>query len=144
MMCLSLATSEIISIFVRKKNANLITDTTFSQAMTDFRAEVIDPPDFKLVSVADSLIFASHSLIAKHSINATDALVLRSALDAAIILRQTGDNLILIASDLRLLRATVLKGSKLSIPKQIRKRNSRHLFEGPKIQVKMAKELGNP
>lgn len=110
MMCLSLATSEVISVFVRKKNAKLITDAAFAQAMTDFRAEVIDSADFKLVSLKDHLVFASHSLIFKHSVNATDALVLCSALDAKAMLRQAGNDVVLIASDLRLLQAANAEG----------------------------------
>ena len=47
MMCLIIGTSEVISIFVRKRNANLITDAAFSQALVDFRAEVIEAVAFK-------------------------------------------------------------------------------------------------
>jgi hypothetical protein len=42
MMCLTLGTLEVISVFVRKKNASAIPDPVFRQAMTDFRSEVID------------------------------------------------------------------------------------------------------
>ena len=42
MMCLTLGTLEVLSIFVRKKNASTIPHAAFDQAMTDFRSEVID------------------------------------------------------------------------------------------------------
>ena len=110
MMCLVIGTGEVISIFVRKKNANLITDAAFAQALVDFRAEVIDTVAFKLVSVGDALVVASYPLIEKYSLNATDALVLRSVIDAAAVLRPTGDDVILVTSDLRLLHAAQGEG----------------------------------
>ena len=45
------------------------------------------------------------SLIETHSLNSVDAMVLRSALDIATELRNTGNKLVLVASDQRLLRA---------------------------------------
>lgn len=104
MICLSLAIGEGLSVFARKRNDGLITATVFSQAMADFHAEVLHSA-FKLVSLEDRLVFASHPLIVKHSLNATDALVLRSALDLGVALRRAGDDTVLIASDRRLLRA---------------------------------------
>lgn len=116
MMCLALGIGEVISAFVRKKNAGLITEAAFVQAMTDFRAEVVDSVSFKLVAVDDALIFASHLLIEKHSINATDALVLRSALDAAALLQQAGNDVVLVTSDTRLLNAAQAEGLKTFNP----------------------------
>jgi predicted nucleic acid-binding protein len=110
MMCLVIGAGEVISIFVRKKNANLITDEAFSQALVDFRAEVINTAAFKLVSVGDALVVASYSLIEKYSLNATDALILRSVMDAAAVLRPAGDDVILVTSDLRLLHAAQGEG----------------------------------
>ena len=46
----------------------------------------------------------------KYSINATDALVLRSSLDAAALLRDVGNGLVFVASDLRLLQAAQAEG----------------------------------
>lgn len=110
MMCLVIGTGEVISIFVRKKNSNLITDTAFSQALVDFRSEVIDTVGFKLVSVEDALVAASYPFIEKYSLNATDALVLRSVMDAAALLWPAGDDVILVTSDLRLLHAAQGEG----------------------------------
>ncbi len=110
MMCLIVGISEVISILVRKKNASLITDGAFIQALADFRAEVIDSVAFKLVSVENELVLASHPLIERHSLNATDALVLRSALDAAAMVRPAGNDIALVASDHRLLRAARTEG----------------------------------
>ena len=50
------------------------------------------------------------SLIETHSLNSVDAMVLRSALDIATELRNTGNRLVLVASDQRLLRAAQTEG----------------------------------
>ena len=44
-------------------------------------------------------------LVETYSLNSVDAMVLRSALEAATELRRTDDTLVLVASDQRLLRA---------------------------------------
>ena len=110
MTCLTLAIGEVISVFVRKKNAGVIPEDAGLQAMIDFRAEVIDSAGFKLTVLDDGLVFASLPLIQKYSINATDALVLRSSLDAAALLRDVGNGLVFVASDLRLLQAAQAEG----------------------------------
>jgi predicted nucleic acid-binding protein len=116
MMCLVVGTGEVISVFVRKKNAGIITDADCSQALVNFRAEVIDHVDFKLAPVGDTLVFASYPLIEKHSLNATDACVVRSALDIAGMLRPEGHDIALITSDNRQLRAAQAEGLKTFDP----------------------------
>ncbi len=49
-------------------------------------------------------------LIATHSVNGTDAMILRSALDIATTHRVDGDDLVLVTSDQRLLRAAQAEG----------------------------------
>ena len=110
MICLIVGVSEVLSIFVRKKNARLITPEAFSQALVDFRSEVIEADAFKLVSIEDILVFASHPLIEKHALNATDALILRSTLNMATVLRSVGNDIVLVSSDHRLLRAAQVEG----------------------------------
>jgi predicted nucleic acid-binding protein len=110
MMCLIVGIGEVISILVRKKNASLITDNAFTQALADFRAEVIDAAAFNLVSVEDALVLASHSLIVRHSLNATDAFLLQSILDAASMVQPAGNDIVLVVSDRRLLRAAQAEG----------------------------------
>jgi predicted nucleic acid-binding protein len=110
MMCLTLGTIEVISVFVRKKNAGVVPDTVFRQAMTDFRSEVMDTANFTKIPATDSLVNAAAPLVAKHALNATDAVILRSVLDLVATLRTTGDALVLVTSDQRLLRAAQAEG----------------------------------
>ena len=56
------------------------------------------------------------NLIEKHSINSVDAIVLRSALEVVIDLRDVGDDLVLVASDKRLLRAARVEGRSIFNP----------------------------
>jgi predicted nucleic acid-binding protein len=108
--CLSLGILEVISILVRKKNANVIPLALFQQTLLDFRNEIIDAPAVAKISATDPLVYAAASLVEKHSVNKTDAVILRSALDLAAQLRVTGDDLLLVASDQRLLRAAQAEG----------------------------------
>jgi predicted nucleic acid-binding protein len=110
MMCLTLGMLEFISIFVRKKNASTIPDTAFNQVMTDFRSEVIDAANFTKIPATDSLVNAAAPLVAQHSLNATEAVILRSVLDLVATLRATHDALVLVTSDQRLLRASQMEG----------------------------------
>ncbi len=109
-MCLTLSTGEVISVFVRKRNDGTITQDNFSQALLDFRAEVLDGDEFQMISVDDALVFESHAHIEQHNLNATDASILQSALGIAEELRQETDRLILLSSDRRLIRAAKNEG----------------------------------
>jgi predicted nucleic acid-binding protein len=102
MIALLLALGEVVSILVRRKNARQISEKVYRQAMAEFRAEVADSPDFVLHTVSDDLVRTSLPLIEQHSLNATDAIILRCALQIAETLRSTGDDLVLVTSDVRL------------------------------------------
>jgi predicted nucleic acid-binding protein len=109
--CLTSGAMEVFWICVRKRNDGRITADQFTQATGHLEFEVINTQsDFKTISVPDSLVWDSMRLIETHSLNSVDAMVLRSALDIATELRDTGDTLVLVASDQRLLRAAQTEG----------------------------------
>jgi predicted nucleic acid-binding protein len=110
LMCLIIGVAELFSVLVRKKNREDISVPDFSQALINLGNEVIHTTDFTTVSIEDSLVLSSLPLINKHSINSTDAVVLRSALDIAVELQAVEDDLIMIVSDQRLLRAAKSEG----------------------------------
>lgn len=105
MTCFTLGILEIVSILVRKRNDGRLNQTLFEQAMIEFRAEVVDHEEFSAASVSDALLLSALDLIAKHNLNATDAVILRSALNLQQVLREAGDELMLCTSDKRLVRA---------------------------------------
>ena len=110
MTCSTLGILEIVSILVRKRNDGRLNQTLFEQAMIEFRAEVIDHEEFSAASVSDALLLSALDLIAKHNLNATDAVILRSALNLQQVLREAGDELMLWTSDKRLVRAAQGEG----------------------------------
>jgi predicted nucleic acid-binding protein len=110
MIALVLALGEVVSILVRRRNSGRIPDHAYRQALVEFSSEVIDDVDFSLHSVPDDLVRTSLPLIERHSLNATDALILRSALDVAQSLRAAGDDLVMISSDIRLVSAAQASG----------------------------------
>ena len=105
MTCLVIGLLEVTSILVRHRNGMRLSPPLFKTAMAQFKAEVIDHSDFRKVSTADALLYASADLITKHNLNATDAVILRAALELQDALRQDGDELILWTADARLIRA---------------------------------------
>jgi predicted nucleic acid-binding protein len=107
---LNIATGEVMSILVRKRNAAIISVAEFGHAAASFDAEIIRAKDITKVSVTSRLITASFPLIATHSLNSTDAMILKSTLAIARRLRSAGDDLVLVASDQRLLRAAQAEG----------------------------------
>ena len=107
--CLTLGALETFSIVVRARNSGRITDGTFIEAIQRLRREVF-LGDARLLSAPDSLILRSDLLVQTHNINANDAIFLRALLDIRPTLQGSDDDLVLLASDLRLLRAARLEG----------------------------------
>jgi predicted nucleic acid-binding protein len=110
LMCLMLGAAEVASVLVRRRNSGVLSLTAFAQGMTNLKTEVVDADEFHTLSMDNDLIAAAMGLIDKHAINATDAVVLRLALDVVAQLRADGHDLVLVASDQRLLRAAQAEG----------------------------------
>ena len=110
MTCATLGILEIVSILVRKRNDGRLSQASFEQAMIDLRFEIIDRTDFPVSPINDAVAFSALDLIVQHNINATDAMILRSALDVRRVLQTTGDELTLWSSDKRLVRAAQREG----------------------------------
>ena len=105
MQCLMLGVVEVLWICVRKGNDSRITKNEFARAVTHLKSEVINrQSEFKTISIPDTLVLNSMCLIETHSLNSVDAMVLRSALDIATELRNTGNRLVLVSSELRRLK----------------------------------------
>jgi len=107
---LNIGFAEVVSILVRKKNAGTITDSHFRQALLEFEKEIIQSLGKHLLSFDNSVATDALALIIKHSINATDGILLRVALDIDQPLRASGDDLVLVSSDKRLLHSAQTEG----------------------------------
>jgi predicted nucleic acid-binding protein len=107
---LNVGAGEVVSILVRKRNAGAISAAYFSQALLDFESEIVRSADIGKLPVTNRLATSSFSLIVTHSLNSTDAVILRSALAIARKLRAGGGDLVVVAADQRLLRAARAEG----------------------------------
>ncbi len=109
LLCLGIGILEVVSVLVRKRNAGSIDSAIFRQALVDFQNEIVNGSLPTLAS--DPLINASVPLIERHSLNANDALVLRAALNHAAHVRATGDDVVVVTSDKRLIKACQAEGT---------------------------------
>jgi predicted nucleic acid-binding protein len=107
---LNVGACEVVSILVRKRKSGVITTAYFAQALVDFETEIVRSTNIHKFPVSNRLAISSFSLILAHSINSTDAITLKSALAIALRLRPGGNNLVLVASDQRLIRAAQAEG----------------------------------
>jgi predicted nucleic acid-binding protein len=107
---LNVGAGEVVSILVRKRNAGLLSAADFNQALASFDAEIIVAAQVTKLPVTNRLATSSFPLIDAHSINSNDAILLKSALNIARRLRTAGDDLVLVASYRRLLRAAQAEG----------------------------------
>src|SRR5262249_15993428 len=110
MFVLSVGMAEVVSILVRKHNGKRITSATFQQAMRSFRGMISTISGIRIANVDGVVAQRAYRFIEQYSINSTDAILLRSALDLAAPLRAAGDDLLLVASDQRLLKAALAEG----------------------------------
>ena len=101
---------EIIFVFVRRRNEGRITTTRFNQLREHFETEFIDRDEVEKVFPTEDQITDSGDLIEEHSLNSTDAILLQCALDRVSEMLPDGDNLVLVSSDKRLLRASQSEG----------------------------------
>src|SRR5262245_36139820 len=76
----SIGIGEVLSLLVRKKNAGRISPAAYRQAVVDFHREIAYSTAAQKVVATNAVVTAALPFIEKHSLNATDAVVLRSAL----------------------------------------------------------------
>lgn len=117
MRCLIAGVLEVVSILTRKRNDGRLTPGLFDKVVARFKAEAIDDDEFTIEPITDELAFLALDDIPDRNLNATDALVLRSALALRDSL-PSGDSLSLWTSDKRLLRAATAEGLTVFDPEQ--------------------------
>jgi uncharacterized protein len=110
LVCLMLGAAEVAAALARKRNGGVITMPVFAAAMAQLRVEVIDATDVAKLPADNALVINSLPFTDQYAINATDAVVLRAALDLAAHLRLGGSDLVLVSSDQRLLKAARAEG----------------------------------
>jgi hypothetical protein len=101
---------EVVSILVRKRNDNRLSQDFYSQAILALYGEFATDADVNYMSVDDNATMESAALIDTYSLNASDAVILNMALRAENWLRSFGDHLSLWTSDIRLGHAANQEG----------------------------------
>lgn len=107
---LSIGLLEVSSILVRKRNSGALTPSSYATAFALFDAELLKSTAIARVVAHDILVLHSLPFIDGYSLKATDAIVLRSALDLAANERASGSDLVLVSSDRRLIAAAQAEG----------------------------------
>ena len=100
--------AETFSILIRRLNGGVLDAPTFITVTTALQAEVVNAPDFGLLTITDAIVFSSIATMQRHNLNATDAAILTLLLEFS---QSPGAPVcVLIASDHRFLRATASEG----------------------------------
>ena len=108
--CSTVCILELISIITRKRNDGRIDDVEYNNAIENIWLQIVENDSFFTTSVNDVLLYTSVNLLSKHNINATDALILRSALNLQVEADKRGDSIIFVSSDKRLVRVAYAEG----------------------------------
>jgi predicted nucleic acid-binding protein len=103
--CLTLGAAEVLAGLVRKRNGGSLSPGLFAAAVAQLKAEIFHAPGFLKLSADDALVERTLPLLERYAINSTDAVLLQAALEGVVPLRASGDDLVLVASDRRLLTA---------------------------------------
>lgn len=110
LLVLNVGVAEVVSVLVRRKNAGILSANLMLQAFLWLGNEIINAPAIRKLEPTNSLVIGALIHILNHSVNATDAVVLQAALHLAHDSRINGDDLVLVASDKRLIRAAQAEG----------------------------------
>jgi hypothetical protein len=110
MIATVLGYAETYSILIRTRNRGSITLPAFLTAKASLRNEVVNDPDFALLTVDDAAIFAGVTLMEQHNVNATDAAILAVFLRYTQALSPAAPASLLVAADQRLLAAARAEG----------------------------------
>jgi predicted nucleic acid-binding protein len=122
----SLILSETVSVLSREHNARRIPAELFQRASARllFEARTVSQQP-----VDDETILESIPLINRHNLNASDALFLRQALNLGTLLQDLEHDLVVVASDRRLLRATAAEGLSAINPEESSLKDARALLQ---------------
>ena len=109
-ICLFDSMDEARFVIAKKRNEGNITQSEFHQAIQQFEDEVVNSTEVTQVHATVNQKEAARQLIHNYPINSSDAYILQCALDKANQLRAIGDDLILVSSDKKLIKATQNEG----------------------------------
>ena len=123
--------AECASILNRKRNSNLINAAAYATSVSALQQEVLFSGQFKILTIEDDRILAGLPLLVKHNLNSNDVAILATYLRFQQSLPIGSPPCVLIAADLRLLRAAEAEGLKGLNPETMTPQAlNAHLTEG--------------
>jgi predicted nucleic acid-binding protein len=102
--------AEVHAALVRKRNRGAFSAMAFQAAVSALQSEVIYDPEFGVLDVESSAILAGIALVEKHNLNSSDAGILATFFRYAQLEATAGNHCLLVAADVRLVRAAVAEG----------------------------------
>lgn len=105
-LCSLLGAVEVIAVLVRKRNDGRIGNRFFEQAILRFESEFVQQHEHSLIPIPSLLALEAIDLVFQHNLNASDALILCSALHEN---RDDDEPLLFVTSDQRLARAAAME-----------------------------------
>jgi len=108
--------AETYSILLRKYNGGILNLRAFQTATNALRTEIMGMPGMDILSISDTVVFGSLSLMQAHNINSADAAILATYLKFQ---RRSEERCFLLASDKRLLRSAEAEGLPNLNPEEI-------------------------
>ena len=111
--------AETTAILRRKYNRGEINRQEFAAARALLETQVLDDADFTLLTIEDEHILSGIALSDTHNINSTDASILAAYLAFARSLPPDDLPCILVAADMRLLRAALAEGLSVLNPETL-------------------------
>ena len=97
--------AETYSVLLRKRNRGDLTEPTFRSAVSLLQAEVLDSPDFGLLTVSDLAFLDGIEAMEKYNLNASDAAILTVFRGYAQAEAALGFRCVLVAADQRFILA---------------------------------------
>lgn len=120
MVSSSVSYAEIVSLLLRKFNRAAIDRATFDTAKSSLRLELINDPDFVLLSIEDAAFYKGIALMEKHNLNATDsALLILFQSYIQTFAPDSGVKFLLVAADERLVRTAQAEGIQAINPEML-------------------------
>ncbi len=110
MSAVSLTMGELVSVVVRAMNAGRLRRNEATATLQGMDQSIVNHPSFGWIECDAEDIRRSLPLIVRHSVNGTDALVLWTGMNTVPWLQTAGSPVILVASDVRLVRAARKEG----------------------------------
>jgi hypothetical protein len=111
--------AETFSAILRYRNRGIIAAATFTAVKSSLRNEVLDDPDFLLLSVDDTAVLDGIPLIEGHNLNASDSAILAVYLRYVSAFSPTDPRCLLIAADKALVAAARAEGLRALDPETL-------------------------